>query len=795
MSASKRSRAWRNCRLSIDSLEERAVPAFDLSIDGDTLSSFHITSTFAGGTTTFTPNATGAILKVDDITAALALGNVVITTGAGGTENGDISWLFTSPNDEFDYTDPTTRTLTIRPDATSIVGDFHTDNILFNCTDNLNLVVDTTQSAADGAIDLLNDTELNNFTSVTLNAGTSIVQLDSSSSASMTNSGNIHITASTFTNITPGFAIISDNGNITVDGAVAIDGSVDMRAQFGNVTVNGAIDSAFGQDLLIYGVLSTVTGSIGSTGPLGNLTIAGGNLLLGGAVSAGAVFVGDGNFDREATLAGPGTIAADVDVQLDGAINPSGSGGTGVMNISGNLTFDGGAYFVNLGATPSIIHVTGDVNINSGSTLGGGFTEGMLPGSGDFKILDFAGDLFGEFDNAPLGQPLIIGSDAVRVTNYGPAATGLTIAQVPANQFNSASGSDADGTAYKIKLSGNGQLVTYTDMNGNFAVVARNTDAKSKIAVTTTANASDDLVNINQVIVNGDLGGFSAPTVQLGFGLGNAFEALPTQTTVGTVKSLSLFSVAGPVVVTDALSSFTVAQDSLGDVQAESIGKVKIGRTLGGFGTWNINSAIGSITAAEIVDSTIQANSIGAIKIIGDKKQHLAGDVSNLTLNVLGNDGTPKALGLGSMTVKGNVSASTLNVLAGNVGTVAVGRFLFSNLYVDFTPGIDFSTDGGFNSANHWKLGSFTTTAKTISDPTNPNNLSFAGSQIAVDTIGTVRLSGLKTDNAGTVFGIRFRTTAASVQVKSADNGFIPLNVNLTPSNTALANDFFFLHL
>jgi hypothetical protein len=791
-------RSTTRCRLACESLEERTVPAFNLTIDGNVANSVNMSSSFANGATTFTTTATGATLAVGDIENALALGNVVISTGATGSENGNIDWIWTSPADDLDYFGAERRSLTIQPDATSTVGDFHTDNVSFNASDNLDLVVDTSHSVANGAISLLDDTELNNLASVTLNAGMSIVQLESSSSASMTNSGDIRITASTFYNLTAGFAIISDNGNITIDGAIGVDGSVDLDAQFGNVTVTGAIDSPTAQDLSIEGNVSSVAGAIGLMDPLGNLTIAAGSLSFGSAINASGVFVGDGNLDQIATLTGAGTISADVDVQLDGAMFPSGPGGTGVMNITGSLTFDGGAYFVKLGATPDIIHVTGvngNVTINAGSTLGGNFNIGMLTGPGDFKIIDFTGTLSGAFDNAAVNQSLVLGSDAVRVTHYGPAALGVTISEVPANQANAASGSDADGTAFKVKLAGNGQLVTFTDSNGNYVVVARNTDMKSKLSITTTANASDDLVTINQVIVNGDLGAFTAPGVELGFSNSDAFEVTPTQTTHGTVGTLSCYSLGAPVAIADTLSSFTVAQDCLGDVSAKAIGKVKIGRTLGGFADWLTTFGITSLTAAEITDASIQADYIGTLSVPGDKKQHLAGNVDDLTVRTPGNDGTAKLNGIGSMSIKGTVSDSTFNVLDGNVGAVTVGRFIDSNIYLDFTPGVNFDTDGSYNDLKHWKLGTFTTTATTIGDQTNPLNWAFAGSQIVADTIGTVRLSGLKTDNGGPAFGIRFRTAAGSVQAKTSDNGFIVPNRNLVPSNTHLAVDFFFEQL
>ena len=134
---------------------------------------------------------------------------------------------------------------------------------------------------------------------------------------------------------------------------------------------------------------------------------------------------------------------------------------------------------------------------------------------------------------------------------------------------------------------------------------------------------------------------------------------------------------------------------------------------------------------------------------------------------------------------------------SGNVKSVKVGRFLNSNLYLDYTAGATFST-GTFNTASTHTLGSFSTTAATGKDPTNPGNWAFANSQIAADTIKSIRLTGLRTGNGGNEFGIAFRTAGGSVQTKSADVDDpinLPLNTNLTPSAGALSGDFFFLDL
>ena len=78
-----------------------------------------------------------------------------------------------------------------------------------------------------------------------------------------------------------------------------------------------------------------------------------------------------------------------------------------------------------------------------------------------------------------------------------------------------------------------------------------------------------------------------------------------------------------------------------------------------------------------------------------------------------------------------------------------------------------------------------------IGNAGNALNWAFAGSQIAADTIGKVRLSDLNT--GGAAFGIKFRPAAASVQLKTAGLAAVPLIVHLTPGGSPISGGFYFL--
>ena len=731
-------------RLFIESLEDRAVPAYDLAIDGDVLTA-NVSEVLAAGTTTFTATGTGATLDVADIESALAIGNVIITTGVGGGEPGDIDWTTDSLDDELDYLGANLRSLRIVTSADATSGAISASTAILNFDSNVDLTLDSTSPAADGLISFAIDSQINFAATVTVNAGTNLFQLESSSTNSMAS---------------------------------------------GDVTITGAIDSAVSEDLSLYGENVTLNSSVGALFPLGNLTIAGGDVTftgVGTSITAANVNVGDGNFeDFQTRLFTDRPITAEVSVYFDGTLSPGGSGTTGTMNITGNLFFFGGNYDLDLGAVPDKINVTGDLDLTGGANLFNTSGTGALPNGNTFTIVDTVGDVSGEFDFIPLNTPFLLGADAIKVTAYGPdTGGGVDIQQVAASPNGMATGVEFDGTAYTIKLTGPGTLTTFANQFGQLVVLGKNTTLASKIDVKTKANASDDLLNIGTVSIGGDLGSFTAKGGLLNGGFSG-----------GAIKSISFFDIFSNITLTGPLTKLTTGRDLFGSITAPSVGDIKVGGVMGGFGgPWIIPGNIKSITADAVFSLDVVAQSIGKIAVTGDKQAHIAGDIIFSSFQLTGNDGTPKQYGLKSLTVAGKVENTTFDVEGGNVGKVKVGRFIDSNLYLDYSPTAPFNTAGTFDSAGVFRLESFVTTATTLNDPNNPNNFAFSGSQIAADTIGTVKLTGLNTANFGNATGFKFRSAGGSIQVKST-SGALPLNTNLTPGTLPLVpleGDFFYL--
>src|SRR5262249_13426521 len=145
------------------------------------------------------------------------------------------------------------------------------------------------------------------------------------------------------------------------------------------------------------------------------------------------VRVGTGSGTRPtAAFGATGTLTGNIVVESDGLLSTHGQlGPTGTLTVIGDATFDGGTYAPNLGDGSDRLVVDGNVTL-VGATLSGGFGEGALPGA-PATVLDYTGTLTGTFANAPVGAGLIVGTDGVSVSEYGPPGTGVVLDPLPAS--------------------------------------------------------------------------------------------------------------------------------------------------------------------------------------------------------------------------------------------------------------------------------------------------------------------------------------------------------------------------
>lgn len=803
-------------RLSLSALEDRAVPAaFDLVIDGDQATANVTVDNSVTTQRTFIASATGAVLAVGDIEDALNAGlDVVVTTGEdiGNTESGNITWNWDSVEDDLDYNVTATRQLRFEVGATGVTGAIQSNGgVSMNFNDNVDLEFDTTLQPTNGSIDLLDNFTISNARSVSLNAGTASLTIDSNSVLPIAQSGDINITASVFTPLSQ-FELRSGAGSVTVASPIDLvnTGISIVGGANGVVTLNGAVDGA--NTLVLGAGVVSIGDNIGGNVALTEVVFNAGEVDFGAStIDAATITVGNNDSNDGAVWfgAGTGTVTGNLSVLFDGNIAPGGIGTVGTLSVVGDVTFAGGDYAIDVGAVADVLAITGDLTVVSGN-LGDETGTGSLT-TATPNILTFTGNRTGAFDNAPdTGSIIPAGADAATVTYTGTAAGSISLAKTAANAGGTFTGVDADGTGYTVKLTGGpvgAELVSYTDAVGNVNIVTRNTGPTSRITVTTKANASDSIINLGTVRINGALNTLLAANANLNGVLSSSGAV--TSITVGQVNSdillgglattrttIKAASVGGGRISTPGiLASLMVGGTLFGEVDALSVGTIRATGTIFGAGPWNVTNGITSLSAASLNGVNITAGFFGTIAANGSVPLKISGDILFSNLTATGNDGTRALNGIRSLTAKGTVDGSRFNVAEGNVATFTVGRFINSQLYIDYTPGVDFATTGTFQAGNaNFKLGSFKTTAVTLA-VAHPYQYAFAGSEVAAELISSVRLTGLKTNNAGGSMGFKLalQTPVPSIQTTSVDAVGILVKKNIIPAVGAIANDFYFL--
>lgn len=816
----------RNRGLFLQSLEARIAPANTINVV-DALASTNIISQpdQQTGEVVFSTTGPGALLDIKDIEAAFALPGITVIrvvtdvhpNGTDGGEAGDIIWDRTVVGRDLQTFIQSARTLQLRPAANS-GGDIILTDTLMNSNQQfgeLSFSFDTSSSGGDILFNALPNQPGVRFSSLgdvsvvsggsftyadAASAATAITGVFSASAPTMNilpsggisagqvklNSGNMHLSANL-----QGGSLVELKGSVVLGSNVRLstfegDGEIDIFAN-----VNGA------NSLTVAAASTQISqGSIGSGTPLSSLEVERGELIVAApTVKVGQLVLGSGVETREATLSTvTGLLDADVLVLGRGRISPAGSGTAGVLAVAGSVTFEGGTLEVDLGANMDRLDVEGLSIGNFGGFLDG---NGTLSGPGNVVIVKNTGASSGQFSNAPLNVPILIGLDAIQVTSYSP---NVTVAQVDSQTGGIFAGFEADGTGVSAKLKGPGELVV-VDGAGGLSFVIRGTTLSSSLTLTTKANTSDAIAEIDRISIGGSLKAFTAKTSNILNGL-NSSGTIQT-ITVRDIRAggidlggapadktkLIARNLSGPVTSDSTLLSLTVRGNLTGALDVAALGTAKISGDLSG--NWNVGGGITSLTAARISNFTLDAVHLGVLTVSGNKPLDLVGDVIGSTFTLTGNSGANAgSFGLKSAKITGNVVGSLFDVEEGNVGKFSVGRFRNSHLLLDYSPDADFATTGTFDSNAVFTLGSFNTTAATLNSPGNANDYGFANGTIVADTIQKVRLSGVRTSNNTVSFGIKARNSVGSIQVKSSDDSNLPVNQDLGDSVNPIAVDF-----
>jgi Calx-beta domain/Bacterial Ig-like domain len=300
---------------------------------------------------------------------------------------------------------------------------------------------------------------------------------------------------------------------------------------------------------------------------------------------------------------------------------------------------------------------------------------------------------------------------------------------------------DDDGDVATLKLTGKvGELTYYL------------TDGKGPIAEIDLAG-TDSTKSMVSLAVKKAKGGGSNGRVGIGAIAGTGVKGLSLAKADLTGTGINLSTFTGSI-------KFGDLADGAGIVLAGASAnpKAKTNITAGNIGDGTAititGAPLGNLTAIRVGVGTIAAPSVGAINIKGKPKvgavAAIAGDFkSNLTI-----DGTGLAAGvpaLKSFKAAGAVSDSLMQV-TGDVGSVTVGSFFNSRLFVGFS-----GADTGVGSFTPSTVGLFKVTGKTNA---------FAHSYVIADKFNTVMLASVDGANA-TNFGVLYQSQLKALSVKS----------------------------
>jgi hypothetical protein len=175
--------------------------------------------------------------------------------------------------------------------------------------------------------------------------------------------------------------------------------------------------------------------------------------------------------------------------------------------------------------------------------------------------------------------------------------------------------------------------------------------------------------------------------------------------------------------------------------------------------------AIPKITAGSWSGGSLTADRVDQVKVTGD---------GNFNLTLRGQRLAAGAKVLGKLTVRGGISQSNWQ-LGGNVGSVSVGSFVNSRLWVGYYPVFPDANpvDGhGSYALDLFTLDSFKTTSRVAS---------FSGSSIVVDRAGSVVLSSIATDAALAPYGIAIGHGYGLVRVRGKVVGRDQAPVTIDP--------------
>lgn len=534
----------------------------------------------------------------------------------------------------------------------------------------------------------------------------------------------------------------NDNVNPTTTAS-----DVQVRVQAGQtyyIGVSGAGGSALAYD--------PITGANAGPGSTGNYQLVVAAAQPGFSVSnpQPVPAYNGGTVDFMVDLTQPLTTTATVDyVTTDGTA----VAGTDYAATSGTLTFPPGT-------TTQFVHVPILANNGSGGTRT--FTLTLSNGQGAPVIASGASSL-GTIEDIPVKT--------------------LTFSQGQDAHY-----TDAEGKPVTLVLHGPGT---------GTALFVNGIKDPSRITLNATTSSSQFMIRspralLSNVIVNGSLGAMIGRTTGLSGSLsvsgslqkldmgqvsgGSAGGAITigaagapmqvnlrevtneTFSTPGAISSLSVQNWIDSIPGLAGVSALSIgALRSAGDftvsLTSGSLGPVKVGGALGG-GIWTISGSGNNLSAAQGADAGWSATfggDLGVVRLRSEagsltarsiRSLNVARDMSSATIRLTGALGTS----LGSLFIGGTATSSNIRS-AGNVGAVVVGAFVKSDLFAGVNDAVTALPTSAADLTASDSIVSF-----SVTDRGTP--FSFADSNVAAASIGSVSVANVGRDNSGVPFGI-----------------------------------------
>ena len=752
-----------------------------------------------------TPSGSNSILTVSALQTALASSGVTVSTGASGSDAGNI---------------------TVSNAVTWASGNSLTLTAANNITTN------ATISSTGGG-------------SLTMKAGGSIVL---NSGISATNSAlNVTLdadTAGSGGDVDVEAPITTDGGSLTIGGgANATTGAaVGTSGEVYGVAVNGALSTANGAIVINatgynsggnsnYGISQTAAISTTS----GNITLSGTGGGSGstedGVVSTANITSTSGAISITGTAGASATGAGTIGVYVNGSVVST--AGNGTLTVNGTATGNGGgsgAYGVEvsnggLEAVNGLISVTGQSN-STGTGAGNygvyftGTSTIESTGTGGLNVAGTGGGTGGgggdngiDFDNTTGIQSTGSGPVSLNGTGGDASGSGPSNQGIYANAVLSAnggaisltgtggnsSGGKNDGIEQYGDITNTGTgtitILAYSSGTGTGEVAFHNqggniTAGTGAISITATASASAtggsnfgvDL-KAAAVVSTGGSGTITINGTATGTGTGGDGYGVDINSGASVTAVNGLISVTGTSNSTGSgINNNGVYVTGTGStIESTGSGGVTVNGTGGGAGAGGSDFGVYWDVA-----NGIQATSSGPITIIGTGGDATGGGGSNdgvdIAASLAGGGGLISITGTGGNTGGANYGINSIAAVT-NTGSGGI-------TYNGTGGGTGYSEFGVYATAAITAVTgniSITGASSTTATASGDHGVSFVGDTISTGGSGTITVNGTATGNGtgGAAYGVIVTTGA----VVSAVNGLVSVTGQNNSTGTGTGND------